>query len=343
MSIIHQALKKAQRERQIHTVGVTSQPEPSTRFRQQRTSWLSLTVGGVLALTVGVGVYTQWQRTNHTVAAIRHTPQPLRGPTLTTPESVAPVPRQPTPTSAPQTASNQHPQPSTPPTMPTTATRVVAARQDPPPATPPPPPSAAAATEPTQRITRPPAPALQTQTPRVTTSPEPTAQLRVTAQALFTQALEAQRSGETERALALLQQTVALDPTLKGAFNSLGNLYYARKQYHQALGMYHKALEVDPAYGKARNNLGSTYLQLAMHDQAIVELQHALRTESESGLAYYNLACVYARTGESDKAAQYLRQAIQREPDAQQWAQTDADFTQVRTTPVFRQLLGSSP
>lgn len=193
-----------------------------------------------------------------------------------------------------------------------------------------------------QRVTRPPALSPQTQTTRVTTPSVPTAQLRATAQALFTQALEAQRTGETERALALLQQTIALDPTLTGALNSLGNLYYQRKQYHQALAMYHKALEVDPAYGKARNNLGNTYLQLAMHDQAIVELEHALRTESESGLAYYNLACVYARTGESNKAAHYLRQAIQREPDAKQWAQTDTDFTQVRTTPVFRQLLGLS-
>jgi len=159
-------------------------------------------------------------------------------------------------------------------------------------------------------------------------------------QALMQRASAAQEAGELRRAASLLEQAVQLDPTAKAAYNSLGNVYYHLQRYQQAITMYHKALALDPDYAKARNNLGSTYMQLAMHEQAIEELQKALRADSSYGLAYYNLACVYARGGDSATAAQYLQQAIVLEPQARTWAQTDTDFTPVRTAPEVQQLLG---
>jgi tetratricopeptide (TPR) repeat protein len=163
---------------------------------------------------------------------------------------------------------------------------------------------------------------------------------QVRAQTLFNRALAAQEAGEPERALTLLQQTVELDPTLKVAYNSLGNLYYQQQQYQEALAMYQKALAIDPDYAKARNNLGNTYMRLAMDDRALVELQKALQADSTYGLGYYNLACVYARADNSEAAAQYLQQAIALEPQARLWAQTDDDFVRVRSTPVMQKLLG---
>jgi tetratricopeptide (TPR) repeat protein len=163
---------------------------------------------------------------------------------------------------------------------------------------------------------------------------------RASARTFFSQALAAQTAGASERAVLLLQQAVALDPTLKAAYNSLGNLYYQQQQYQQAVAMYRQALAIDPDYVKARNNLGNAYLRLAMDDHARVELQQALRADSTYGLAYYNLACVYARAGDSDAAAQYLQQAIALEPQARTWAHTDDDFARVRTAPVLQQLLG---
>jgi len=160
------------------------------------------------------------------------------------------------------------------------------------------------------------------------------------AQALVQRAVAAQEAGELTRALSLLAQAVRLDPTTKAAYNSLGNVYYQQRRYQQALTMYHKALAIDPDYAKARNNLGTTYMRLAMDERAIEELQRALRADSSYGLTYYNLACVYARGGDSASAAQYLRQAIALEPQARTWAQTDADFAPVRTTPAVQHLLG---
>ena len=162
------------------------------------------------------------------------------------------------------------------------------------------------------------------------------------AQIRFNTGLEAQQAGDTTQAEQQLLQAIALDPSFKEAYNSLGNLYYQREAYNQAKAMYQHALEIDPDYVKARNNLGNTYMQLAMYADAIAELNKAISTDSESGLAHYNLACVYARSGDATLAARYLNQAIEREPQARVWARTDADFTSVRTMPAFQKLLGAS-
>jgi tetratricopeptide (TPR) repeat protein len=176
--------------------------------------------------------------------------------------------------------------------------------------------------------------------PLKTAPAAPTQEDRLQAQTLFNQAVASQEAGDLEHARVLLERTVQRDPTLKVAYNSLGNLYYQQQQYQQAVAMYERALQLDPHYAKARNNLGSTYLQLAMVDQALTEFHKALAADSGYGLAYYNLACVYARAGDSPTAAEYLRQAIILEPQARAWAQSDDDFARVRTTPVIQQLLG---
>lgn len=182
-------------------------------------------------------------------------------------------------------------------------------------------------------------------TPARTATAEPTmsaAAQRARAQQQFDSGIEAYHTGALDAAEIFLQQAIALDPTLKHAFNGLGNLYYQREAYEPALSMYQKALDLDPDYITARNNLGNTYMQLNMSAKAITELTKAISADRDSGLAYYNMACVYARTSEPEKAIHYLEMAIVREPEARHWAKTDTDFTAVRSTSAFQKLLGTS-
>jgi Tfp pilus assembly protein PilF len=165
---------------------------------------------------------------------------------------------------------------------------------------------------------------------------------RTEAHTHFNLALEAQAGGDVEQAMALLHQAVRLDPTLKRAYNNLGNLYYQRQQYDEAVTMYHQALTLDPDYTQARNNLGSAYIQLSQYEQAIAELHKVLQGGGEASLAYYNLACIYARRGDSTQAVHYLQRAMETEPQARIWAQTDADFSRIRSEPALQRLLGSS-
>jgi hypothetical protein len=349
MSIINQALQKAQREQLRHSQHEMPYRLPAQRPRAPRRRWFLVPPGLVAAVSVGVTLHA-W---------------------FLTETGRVPVPTEPTVTSSPLVTSTP---PAMPPALPVvqsnTDTALTGASESPLPAVPEPPPLAPVVASadipplPTDSTPLPPTPALtpsaamplpriappaagavvpaQPQEPRTSVAPPvaPTPAEVTRAQALVQRAAAAQERKELTRALTLLDQAIKLDPTAKAAYNSLGNVYYRQERYQQALAMYQKALAIDPDYAKARTNLGNTYMQLAMDTRAIDEFQKVLRADSSYSLAYYNLACLYARSGNSTMAAQYLQQAIVLEPQARTWAQTDTDFARVRTALEVQQLLG---
>lgn len=355
MSIINQALQKAQREQLRHSQHEMPYRLPAQRPRALRRRWFLVPLGLVAAVSVGATLHawllTETGRvpvpTEPTVTSsslVTSTPPALPLAVLRPAVPVVQSDTDPAPSGA--SASPLPAVPELPPLAP-----VVASADIPPMRTdstaPPPvpvltPPSAAM---PLPRIAPPAAgvttPA-QPQEPRTSMAPPvaPTPAEVTRAQALVQRAAAAQEKKELTRALTLLEQAIKLDPTAEAAYNSLGNVYYQQGRYQQALAMYQKALAIDPDYAKARTNLGNTYMQLAMDTRAIDEFQKVLRADSSYSLAYYNLACVYARSGNSTMAAQYLQQAIALEPQARTWAQTDTDFARVRTAPEVQQLLG---
>jgi hypothetical protein len=373
MSIINQALKKAQRERLIQETQ-TIPHLTHLHFSRRRGRWLLIAAGFIAALGVGASLHS-WLTAPARKATETVSPQKTarHAPSVTHRESPAP----PTPTSFSAVTVIRDTAPDVSPAL-TPFPQPVASPESEKPrlansmtpqqrlahhlqqsAMPPSPPialpsaTASPPAEPSPALPSPPSvdpgPAVQPlppSGPELATLPPtqiaPQPQARSRARVLFNQAVESQGDAQTVRALALLQEAVKLDPELKVAYNSLGNIYYGQQQYNKALAMYQKALAIDPDYVKARNNLGGTYLRLAMDERAQEELHKVLQIDSRSSLAYYNLACVYARAGDSATASRYLQQAIELEPQARTWAQTDEDFARVRTTPEMRQLLGPS-
>ena len=349
MSIINQALQKAQREQLRHGQQEMPYRLPARMARGPRRRWFLALPGLVAAVGVGATLHTWVLPPTGRV--------PVRTESVATSSSpVALVlPAAPLPTTAP-VQTRTEPPPSednaSPPAMVSESQQLV------PVVMPQDSLSAPAASMPTVSVS--PLPPAAVPLPRVvppaavatapaplstpltgvapTATPSPAEMAR--AQELVQRAALAQDAKELPRALSLLEQAIKLDPTAKAAYNSLGNVYYQQRRYQQAMAMYQKALAIDPDYTKARNNLGSTYMQLAMDARAIDELHKALQADSSYSLTYYNLACVYARSGNSSTAAQYLQQAITLEPQARTWAQTDTDFARVRSAPEVQQLLG---
>jgi cytochrome c-type biogenesis protein CcmH/NrfG len=348
MSIINQALQKAQREQVRHSQQEMPYRLPVQHRRAPRHRWFLLPLG--LVAVVGVGVVLYARLLPPTVRMSVGT-----GAAVTSPPLASPMPPG-APPAAPQFAASLAQTVPEPPRSGPSSVRPVSEAPPSPvalsaesspirtalaPATTSasvPLPEEAPATSSTAAVTTPAKPAETLASVAPPAVPAPPESARV--QALVQRAVAVQEAGELPRALSLLEQAVKLDPTAKAAYNSLGNVYYQQRRYQQAIAMYQKALSIDPDYAKARNNLGSTYMQLAMDRRAIDEFQKALRADSSYSLAYYNLACVYARSGNRATAAQYLQQAIALEPQARTWAQTDADFAPVRTAPEVQQLLG---
>ena len=334
MSMINRALKKAQRERLLHeaqTVPHLTRLTPSPRHPGR---WWLVTIG-VVSLSV-VALYA-WLATPEQRATGAAGPQgvttPLPVSTHRRP-SASPITVQPSVVAMARDAS-----PGVPPLRPSSSRAKVRPAATPQPTTSPP------STDVQRRVAlapKPPAPstlALSTLAPK---PPAPSPKARARARRLFNQAVESREAGQRTRALSLLHQVIRLDPALKVAYNSLGNLYYQQQQYQRALTMYQQALSIDPHDVKARNNSGSAYLRLQKDERAREEFHKALQADSAYGLAYYNLACVHARAGDSATAVQYLQQAIRLEPQARTWAQTDDDFARVRPAPEMQHRLGSS-
>ena len=339
MSIITQALKKAQHEqRRQHHVPFPLQrsPLPTLTPTQRRWPWVLIAAGCAVVVSAGLLFYVR--RTPSPEAPLARPlamEMPGSPPMVTSlnptsgevaPPVLLPVPQLRTPTPV---APVQEPHVNT---TPVAEARPLAASL--PEASLPPSPNFM----PSQTALSVDRPA----TPGATGPSGLASRNQSQAQIRFNTGLKAQQAGDTTQAEQQLLQAMALDPSFKEAYNSLGNLYYQREAYNQAKVMYQHALEIDPDYAKARNNLGNTYMQLAMYAEAIAELNKVISTDSESGLAHYNLACVYARSGDATLAARYLNQAIEREPQARVWAHTDADFASVRTMPAFQKLLGAS-
>ena len=353
MSIINQALQKAQREQLRHNQQEMPYRLPVQRTRAPRRRWLLAPLGLVAAVGAGATLHAWFLTPTGRVPVpteLVTTSSPLVIPIPpATPLPATPIVQADTESPLPEPHASPLPSDSEPPPL----APVVASADTPPmPTDSTPPPTAPAPTPPSAamplpRVAPPAAVATAPAQPQETRTsvaplvvPTPTTAEVARAQALVRRAAAAQEANELKRALTLLEQAIKLDPTAKAAYNSLGNVYYQQQRYQQALVMYQKALAIDPDYVKARMNLGNTYMQLAMDTRAIDELQKALRADSSSSLAYYNLACVYARSGNGPVAALYLLEAIALEPQARTWAQTDADFARVRTAPDVQQLLG---
>ena len=70
--------------------------------------------------------------------------------------------------------------------------------------------------------------------------------------ALFGMALENERRGNDDEALALYQRLVCLNPTYVGALINLGLLYEDRENYEDAVNCYKRVLDADPTNIKAQ-------------------------------------------------------------------------------------------
>lgn len=322
MSIINQALKKAQREQLLHEM----HPKPyAPHWAPSRPHplWWRIGAGWVVILGAGILLYGRFlsptrqaeERQRPPIARQASVPAPPQ-PATPSPVTSAPVP---TPPAATVVGPTPAPLPPAPDATPEDRAAVSARRPPPPAVLPLPAPRVMAAATP---LSPPPVPP------------------RARAQDLLQRATRLQKQGQPTQAMTLLQQAVALDPTLKEAYSRLGNLHYKQRAYRQALDVFRKVLAIDPDDVKAHNNLGSTYLRLNMNAQAREALHAAINLDPTYGMAYYNLACAYARAGDRTNAVQYLRQAITIEPRARDWAQTDDDFRRLQSTPAFRQLLG---
>jgi tetratricopeptide (TPR) repeat protein len=111
----------------------------------------------------------------------------------------------------------------------------------------------------------------------------------------------------------------------------------------EAKNLYEAALKEKPNLVTALNNLGAVYVQQNNLEEARKVLEKAIRISPQYADAYYNLACLHAQRKDLARSMFYLKKSISMNPTARQWARTDEDLKNLREHSEYEQILGDEP
>ncbi|HEY1897772.1 MAG TPA: tetratricopeptide repeat protein [Terracidiphilus sp.] len=114
----------------------------------------------------------------------------------------------------------------------------------------------------------------------------------------FVSAVQAEECGDKQRAIAIYNEILAVDPDFAPAYINLGTIYFHLRRFGRAEELYRRATEADPGYVLAYFDLGNVLDELERPDESIAAYQQAIALAPRYADAHYNLALAYERKGE---------------------------------------------
>lgn len=126
----------------------------------------------------------------------------------------------------------------------------------------------------------------------------------------FLAAVQAEESGEKQRAIDLYEEIIAIDPGYAAAFINLGTVHFHLRQFDRAEELYRRATEIDPSYVLAYFDLGNVLDELERLDESIEAYRKAVALAPRYADAHYNLALACERKGQHRPALRHWRSYI---------------------------------
>lgn len=126
-------------------------------------------------------------------------------------------------------------------------------------------------------------------------------------QELFLAAVQAEESGDKQRAAGLYEEMLQLDPDYAPGYINLGTIYFHLRQFARAEELYRVATEKDPGYVLAYFDLGNVLDELERPDESIAAYLQAVELAPRYADAHYNLALAFERKGERRAALRHWR------------------------------------
>lgn len=136
-----------------------------------------------------------------------------------------------------------------------------------------------------------------------------------TAQVNFQQQAELYlATGNFDRAIAICQQILELQPNSAETCKTLGKALQAQGKLEDARYWYKVAIGLKPDFAEAFANLGTLCATLHQWQEAIACYQKAIAIQPEFAGFYRNLSRVFSQIGKADEAADCWYQALMVEP-----------------------------
>jgi len=126
----------------------------------------------------------------------------------------------------------------------------------------------------------------------------------------FLAAVQAEETGEKQRAITLYEEILELDPDYAAAYINLGTINFHLRQFARAEELYRRATEADPGYVLAFFDLGNVLDELQRLDESIVAYCQAIALAPRYADAHYNLALAYERKGQRRHALRHWQSYI---------------------------------
>jgi tetratricopeptide (TPR) repeat protein len=133
-----------------------------------------------------------------------------------------------------------------------------------------------------------------------------------TARVFFEYALYLDRIGDSEGALAKMQEVIARDPQDPFALNYVGYTWADRgENLTQALTYIEEAVRLRPEDGSIRDSLGWVYYRLGDYRRAVEELELAVELLPDDPVIYDHLGDAYRELGQRGAALTAYRRALE--------------------------------
>jgi tetratricopeptide (TPR) repeat protein len=123
----------------------------------------------------------------------------------------------------------------------------------------------------------------------------------------FQAAVQAEEAGEKQRAIALYEEILAVDPHYAAACINLGTVFFHLRQFGRAEELYRHATVADPGYVLAYFDLGNVLDELGRLEESTAAYLKAVALSPQYADAHYNLALAYERCGQNRSALHHWR------------------------------------
>jgi adenylate cyclase len=131
-------------------------------------------------------------------------------------------------------------------------------------------------------------------------------------------AISAYIAGDSESAVEMADQAVALNPNSFNAWHARGGVYRTAGLPEEMLRSYERAIRmspVDPQLYSVFSGMAEAFIELGRFDEAIVAGRKAVRQNPSFSQAYRCLAAAFAHLGRDDEARAAAARVLEVKPD----------------------------
>lgn len=137
---------------------------------------------------------------------------------------------------------------------------------------------------------------------------------RENAARLFAAAVAAHRAGDLTYARAAYERVLVMAPADVDALNNMGVLLSAQREFVRAEQLLRRAASLAPRNAGVFNNLGTLFRERGQSSDAIAAYQHALAIDPQHQSARVSLAQQYLAIGSLPKARELLEEVVAANP-----------------------------